>query len=215
MFGVASRVALLRACPAAARRTGTAKGAGVAAAAPALRPSLRVVMVSCYSVAAGSRPPTTAGGGGGGGERFSSMTASRPGGDEDGDSSEGGVRQAGHGGGGMSGHPLPPRTVPDDILGFSCRTYMAGDSDDRYPNAHGVHPAEFKVELTVPVPELGLSASEEERLIQIVGPRYRENRQVLRLVSDRFPNRIDNKRYLVHLLENILVEARNVEDEAA
>lgn len=30
-------------------------------------------------------------------------------------------------------------------------------------------------------------------LIQIVGPRYRENRQVLRLVSDRFPNRIDNK----------------------
>ena len=49
----------------------------------------------------------------------------------------------------MSGQPLPPRTVPDDILGFSCRTYMAGDSDDRYPNVHGVHPAEFKVELTV------------------------------------------------------------------
>lgn len=58
-------------------------------------------------------------------------------------------RQAGAGGGAMSGQPLPPRTVPDDILGFSCRTYMAGDSDDRYPNVHGVHPAEFKVELTV------------------------------------------------------------------
>lgn len=49
----------------------------------------------------------------------------------------------------MSGEPLPPRTVPDDILGFSCRTYMAGDADERYPNAHGVHPAEFKVELRV------------------------------------------------------------------
>lgn len=49
----------------------------------------------------------------------------------------------------MWGEPLPPRTVPDEILGFSCRTYMAGDSDDRYPNVHGVHPAEFKVELTV------------------------------------------------------------------
>lgn len=113
----------------------------------------------------------------------------------------------------MSGQPLPPRTVPDEILGFSCRTYMAGDSDDRYPNVHGVHPAEFKVELTVSVPLLRLSAREEERLIQIVGPRYKENRRMLRLVSDRFPNRIDNKRYLVHLLENILVEARNVEDE--
>ncbi|CBJ31376.1 conserved unknown protein [Ectocarpus siliculosus] len=137
----------------------------------------------------------------------------------------------------MSGEPLPPRTVPDDILGFSCRTYMAGDADERYPNAHGVHPAEFKVELRVPVPLLGLAPAEEERLIQIVGPRYLERQQVLRLVSDRFPNRIDNKsapetrldmrtkavvdnylafqRYLVHLLENILVEARNIDDEEA
>ena len=49
----------------------------------------------------------------------------------------------------MSGQPLPARTVPDEILCFSCRTYIAGDSDDRYPNAHGVHPAEFKVELMV------------------------------------------------------------------
>lgn len=47
--------------------------------------------------------------------------------------------------------------------------------------------------LQVLVPLLGLSPREEERLIQIVGPRYREKRQFLRLVSDRFPNRIDNK----------------------
>lgn len=54
------------------------------------------------------------------------------------------------------------------------------------------HPHALYV-VQVPVPLLGLSALEEEMLIQIVGPRYRENRQVLRLVSDRFPNRIDNK----------------------
>lgn len=58
-------------------------------------------------------------------------------------------RQAGRGGGAMARQPLPTRTVPDDILGFSCRTYMAGDSEDRFPNVHGVHPAEFKVELMV------------------------------------------------------------------
>lgn len=47
--------------------------------------------------------------------------------------------------------------------------------------------------LQVTVPLLGLAPREEERLIKIVGPRYKEKRQVLRLVSDRFPNRIDNK----------------------
>ena len=48
----------------------------------------------------------------------------------------------------------------------------------------------------VPVPLLGLSPKEEERLIQLVGPRYKEKEQELKLVSDRFPNRIDNKVYI-------------------
>lgn len=45
----------------------------------------------------------------------------------------------------------------------------------------------------VHVPLLELSEAEEERLIQLVGPRYKERTEMLRLVSDRFPNRIDNK----------------------
>ncbi|CAN0348271.1 unnamed protein product, partial [Laminaria digitata] len=40
---------------------------------------------------------------------------------------------------------------------------------------------------------LGLSPKEEERLIQLVGPRYKAKGEILKLVSDRFPNRIDNK----------------------
>lgn len=40
---------------------------------------------------------------------------------------------------------------------------------------------------------MGLSPKEEERLIQLVGPRYKSKGQMLQLVSDRFPNRIDNK----------------------
>ncbi|CAM9649701.1 unnamed protein product [Ascophyllum nodosum] len=144
---------------------------------------------------------------------LSSMTPSRSGVVSDSEDGAQTQRRSAPAGEAMSGQPLPARTVPDEILCFSCRTYIAGDSDDRYPNAHGVHPAEFKVELMVPVPLLGLSENEEERLIQLVGPRYKEKKKMLRLVSDRFPNRIDNKRYLVHLLENILVEARNVDDE--
>ena len=49
------------------------------------------------------------------------------------------------------------------------------------------------MKIKVPVPLLGLSPKEEERLIQLVGPRYKEKEQLLKLVSDRFPNRIDNK----------------------
>ena len=58
----------------------------------------------------------------------------------------------------------------------------------------------------VPVPLLDLSEKEEERLIQLVGPRYRSKDQMLKLVSDRFPNRIDNKVTLVSstLYESLL-----------
>ena len=58
----------------------------------------------------------------------------------------------------------------------------------------------------VPVPLLDLSEKEEERRIQLVGPRYRSKDQMLKLVSDRFPNRIDNKVTLVSstLYESLL-----------
>lgn len=42
-----------------------------------------------------------------------------------------------------------PRTVPDGCLNFTMRHYVGADTSDRYPNVHGVHPAEFKVELMV------------------------------------------------------------------
>eukprot|EP00752_Nemacystus_decipiens_P008215 g7345.t1 len=154
MLGAAGK-ALLRACP-GARRAGILPNAAAVASAAAWR--CQPSVLSWHSGAV-LRPALQQLGSSG---LFSSMTASRPGGDADEEC------ESGTGEGPMPGMPLPPRTVPDDILGFSCRTYMAGDSDDRYPNVHGVHPAEFKVELT---------------------------------------------RYLVHLLENILVEARNVEDD--
>ncbi|CAM9346690.1 unnamed protein product [Choristocarpus tenellus] len=106
---------------------------------------------------------------------------------------------------------LPERTVPDEALRFKCRGYIGSDTGDRYPNVHGIHPAEFKVELKVVVDELGLPSPQKDRLKMLVGPRYNPSKDELRLISERFPNRIDNKRYLVTLLEKLVLEARKVD----
>jgi len=45
--------------------------------------------------------------------------------------------------------------------------------------------------------------------------RYDKQARQLKLVSNRFPNRIENKRYLVYLLENLLAEARRAEGGAS
>jgi hypothetical protein len=43
--------------------------------------------------------------------------------------------------------------------------------------------------------------------------RYNSGRNEITLVADRFPSRIENKRYLVLLLENLLAEARRLAEE--
>ena len=42
----------------------------------------------------------------------------------------------------------------------------------------------------------------------LVGPRYNWKTGEVKLVAEKFPNRIENKRYLIFLLENLLLEAR-------
>jgi hypothetical protein len=44
----------------------------------------------------------------------------------------------------------------------------------------------------------------------MVGPRYDGARDEVRIVCKRFPNRIENKRYSVLLLERLLAEARRL-----
>jgi hypothetical protein len=50
------------------------------------------------------------------------------------------------------------------------------------------------VKLTVNIVDLELSAEEQQRIVVLVGPRYdlRKNRLILN--SERFPNRVENKR---------------------
>ena len=57
-----------------------------------------------------------------------------------------------------------------------------------------------------------LPLNEDERLVflRMVGPRYNTGRNEVRLTSQKFPNRIENKRYLTLLLEQLLSEAKRL-----
>ena len=58
------------------------------------------------------------------------------------------------------------------------------------------------------VRDLGLTKDEEAILLEMVGKRYNQGRKEIKLTADRFPNRIENKRYLIVLLENLVTEAK-------
>ena len=69
------------------------------------------------------------------------------------------------------------------------------------------HPNEFKVVLEVYVKDLNLSENGLEALIDIVGPRYNANKQLLKLTCNKFDTRVENRNYLVWLLDSLLQEA--------
>ena len=57
---------------------------------------------------------------------------------------------------------------------------------------------------------MGLTKDEEAILLEMVGKRYNQGRKEIKLTADRFPNRIENKRYLIVLLENLVTEAKEL-----
>jgi hypothetical protein len=63
------------------------------------------------------------------------------------------------------------------------------------------------------VRDLGLTADEEAIFLEMVGKRYNQGRKEVKLTSNRFSNRIENKRYLVVLIENLVEEARRLGKE--
>ena len=65
----------------------------------------------------------------------------------------------------------------------------------------------------VNVNDLGLTSAEESVLRRLVGKRYNPGRNEITLVADQFPSRMENKKYLVLLLENLCSEARRLAAE--
>jgi hypothetical protein len=107
-------------------------------------------------------------------------------------------------------HSLPPRTVPDELLKFKLVSTFDHGSAIHYPHMK-MNPADFKVALIVSIDDLNLSATEQKIFCQMVGPRFNPGKRIVTLTCNKFPNRIENKRYLIVLLENLLAEMRRLE----
>ena len=53
-----------------------------------------------------------------------------------------------------------------------------------------------------------MNAEEMQVFTRMVGSRYNTGRREVKLSTDRFPNRIENKKYLTHLIESLVTEAQ-------
>lgn len=101
-----------------------------------------------------------------------------------------------------------PRTVSSENLRFQFRTTFGHGSSILYPHLK-FHPADYKVGLVVKVEDCGFTSDlEKEVFIEMVGPRYNTGKKEVRLTSDRFSNRVENKKYLTNLLEKLIAESK-------
>ena len=60
------------------------------------------------------------------------------------------------------------------------------------------------------IDDLGLTNEEKKIFIEMVGKRYNVGKRELKLTAERFPNRIENKRYLILLLESLISETKQL-----
>ncbi|RKP07042.1 mitochondrial ribosomal subunit protein-domain-containing protein [Thamnocephalis sphaerospora] len=104
--------------------------------------------------------------------------------------------------------PYRPPTE-QQILRFQTITHLGEEE----------HPLDAKVVLTVQLNALcrvaKLSDTERHKLLLLCGPRYDQASGELRFSCERFPSRVQNKRYLSDLLDKVIAEAKNGEDTFA
>ncbi len=60
--------------------------------------------------------------------------------------------------------------------------------------------------------DLNLKTPVRKIFQEMVGPRFKTNADggVVTLTCDRFPNRIENKRFVIYTLESLLAESRRI-----
>lgn len=51
---------------------------------------------------------------------------------------------------------------------------------------------------------------EKKVFIEMVSTRFNTGRRQVKLVTNRFPNRLENKKYLVYLLEKLIAESKRL-----
>ncbi len=58
--------------------------------------------------------------------------------------------------------------------------------------------------------DLGLSDGEEAMFRAMIGKRFNPGKREVRIVCDRFPNRIENKKYAIIQLERLIAESKRI-----
>jgi Mitochondrial ribosomal subunit protein len=94
--------------------------------------------------------------------------------------------------------------IPESFLRFTTTSF------GRTLAAPHVHPTEHSVVLKINTRYLPLEATEMEILREIVGNRLSDERQELRLTSNQFGSRMENKRHLVSMLDRIVLSCQRM-----
>lgn len=81
------------------------------------------------------------------------------------------------------------------------------------PHDH-VLPHEHRIEMICKMEDLPpLNALEKEIFLQIVGPRFNRKKNQLRLISNHFASRIENKRHVVSQFERIIESSKKLAEQ--
>jgi hypothetical protein len=59
--------------------------------------------------------------------------------------------------------------------------------------------------------DLGLTANELKIFLEMVGKRYNQGKREVKIICDRFPNRIENKKFVVLTLERLISESKRLD----
>lgn len=95
--------------------------------------------------------------------------------------------------------------IPESALRFKTTSY------GRFVLPPYVSPGEHRVTVKVPLSAIPFNNStEKEILLQIVGSRYNKEKDFLQLSAEKFASRIENKRHLVDMIEQIVTGARRL-----
>lgn len=61
------------------------------------------------------------------------------------------------------------------------------------------------------ISDLGFNSDLDRQIfIEMVGPRYNPGRLEVRLTCDKFPNRLENRKYVIYLLEKLVAESKHL-----
>ena len=95
--------------------------------------------------------------------------------------------------------------IPESLLRFKSVSF------GRLQLAPYLEPGEFQVGLKVNFEDIPIDGPLEEEIFhQIVGPRFNPERNELRLTSNKFASRIENKRYLCSMLDRIVLSTKRL-----